>query len=455
MASPHSLRLQLVVWTLLPMLAVLGIGTFATYLIALRFANRAYDYSLQDEARTIAARIDLRGGAAKLDLPHDVREVLEYDPLDRVYFDVRSRAHGQIAGTAELPLPEVAPGPEGTYYDGAVPGSPIRLFALPFGDDLQIVVAETLNKRRALPAQIVDTLVVVYALLIAAALALLWYGTGNALLPLRRVVDALAVRGQDDMSPVDPGVAPAELRRLAEAVNDLMARLDQSISTQHRFIADAAHQLRTPLAGLLAQIEGALQEREPEAMREALERLQLSAKRAARLVNQLLAAARAEPGQQSRSDFERVDLVTLARETSMEWVPEALRSGKDLGFEDPGAPAWLLGNPPLLEEMLGNLIENAIRYGREAGTITVGVNVGGDGGVALRVTDDGPPIPAVERDRLFDRFYRVPGSPSGGSGLGLAIVRDIARVHGGDVAFSSGAAGNAFVVTFARPRVED
>jgi two-component system, OmpR family, sensor histidine kinase TctE len=454
MARPHSLRLQLVAWTLLPMLVVLSIGTLATYLIALRFANRAYDYSLQDEARTIAARIDLSGGTVKLDLPHDAREVLEYDPLDRVYFDVRSRTQGLIAGTAELPLPEVAPGPDGTYYDGAVQGSPLRLFALPIGDDLQIVVAETLNKRNALPAQIVGTLLLVYALLIAVAWAMLWHGTGNALLPLRHVVDALAVRGQYDMSPVDPGRAPAELRHLAEAVNDLMARLEQSISTQHRFIADAAHQLRTPLAGLLAQIEGALQERDPEAMREALERLQLSAKRAARLVNQLLAAARAEPGQQSRSDFERIDLVELARKTCMEWVPEALRCGRDLGFEDPGAPAWMLGNTPLLEEMLGNLIENAIRYGREAGTITVGVTVGGDGGITARVADDGPPIPAMERDRLFDRFYRIPGSPGGGSGLGLAIVRDIARVHHGDVELRSGAAGNVFVVAFAGSRVD-
>lgn len=448
MRKPDSLRSQLVVWTMLPMLVVLMISAIAAYVIAFSVANRAYDYSLQDEARTIAARTHLEGDVPQVSLPNEVREVLEYDPLDKVYFDVWSKRHGLIAGHTILPMPDIKTGLEGAYYDGIVDGIPVRLFELPLGDDVRVAVAETLNKRQTLTARILGALLISETLLISVGSILLWYGAGRAMAPLHRIVDTLALRGQHDLRPVDPGPAPTELRYLAQAINGLMARLESSISIQHRFIADAAHQLRSPLAGLLAQIDDAAAEHRPEAIGHALEQLRLSSKRAARLVNQLLALARAEPGQQTRLDFEALDLNELVRNTCKYWVPEALNQGKDLGFSGTAAPVWIKANAPLLEDMLGNLIENAIRYGKSSGTIDVIVSGAPEQAITLQVCDDGTPIPADERAHLFDRFYRVPGSPGNGSGLGLAIVRDVARMHGAEVELRSDNGGNAFVVTF-------
>jgi two-component system sensor histidine kinase TctE len=443
---------------MLPMLAVLVVSAMATYLIAFSVANRALDYSLQDTARNIAARIKLDNGVPEVHLPTEVRAVLEYDLLDRVYFGVQSRRYGSLGGRGNLPVPDIWPSAEGIFYDSTVDGARARMFAVPVGEDLRVVVAETLNKRHTLTARILGALLVAEVLLIAVCGTLLWYGTGRAMAPLRRIIDTLALRGQHDLRPVDPGPAPAEVAYLTQAINELMARLESSISTQHRFIADAAHQLRTPLAGLSAQIEAAAAERRPESLPLMLEQLRLSSKRAARLVNQLLALARAEPGQQTRLDFKTLDLTELVRSTCKYWVPEALRHEKDLGFAGSEEPIEIEGNAPLLEEMLGNLIENAIRYGKPHGTINVSLR-GGDGQpVAVQVSDDGVPIGEEERRHLFDRFYRVPGSPGSGSGLGLAIVRDVARMHGAEVELSSDVSGNTFSVVFNRgapPNEED
>lgn len=448
MRKPNSLRAQLVVWTMLPMFGVMVVSAIATYWIAFSVANRAYDYSLEDEARTIAARIHTESDAPSVDLPAEVREVLEYDPLDKVYFDVQSRRHGLLAGRTALPLPDAGSAGEGVHYDGSVEGHHVRLFALPVGEDLHVIVAETLNKRQALTARISGALLVSETLLIAVGGALLWYSARRALAPLQRIVETLALRGRHDLRAVEPGPAPSELAYLAQAINALMERLESSISTQQRFIADAAHQLRTPLAGLLVQIESVAVEDRPEAIREGLDQLRLSSKRAARLVNQLLTLARSEPGQQMRRDFESLDLNTIVRNTCKYWVPEALRQEKDLGFSGTETPLKIVANVPLFEEMLGNLIENAIRYGKPRGTINVSVTGGPNEPVMVQVSDDGAPIPAEEREHLFDRFYRVPGSRGNGVGLGLAIVRDVAHMHDAEVLLRSDTDGNAFIIRF-------
>jgi two-component system sensor histidine kinase TctE len=436
------------------MLVILLASAVVAYLIARGVANQAYDYSLLDTAGTIAARIHAVGaGSPQIALSPGVREVLEYDPLDKVYYGVDSARYGLLAGRGDLPLPDRMPSADGTYYDGVIDGHQVRLFALPLDDSLRVIVAETLNKRQTLTRQILGALLLSEALLIAVGGALLWYGIGRGMAPLRRIVDALALRGQHDLRPVDPGPAPAELRYLAQAINELMARLDQLLSAQHRFIADTAHQLRTPLAGLLAQIDGAAMEQDPKIIHATFERLQTTSKRAARLVNQLLTLARAEPGQQSQVDFEQIDLTELVRTTCKYWVPEALSRGMDLGFIGAGAQIPIEGNPPLLEEMLGNLIENAIRYGKHGGAIDVSIETLADGQIVLGVRNEGAAIPENERERIFERFYRIDGTAGNGCGLGLAIVRDVAHMHGGVVELHTDEGVNDFRIAF-RAHVE-
>jgi two-component system sensor histidine kinase TctE len=430
------------------MLVILFASAVAAYVIARGVANRAYDYSLLDEAGTIAGRVHaVPDGPPQIALSPGVREVLEYDPLDKVYYGVDSERYGLLAGRGDLPAPETKVNADGTYYDGVIDGHPVRLFALPLGDTLRVIVAETLNKRQTLTRQILGALLLSETLLIAVGGGLLWYGIGRGMAPLRRIVDALALRGRHDLRPVDPGPAPAELRYVSQAINELMARLSQSLSAQHRFIADIAHQLRTPLAGLLAQIDGAATEGGP-AIHATLERLQTTSKRAARLVNQLLTLARAEPGQQSQVDFEQLDLTELVRTTCKYWVPEALDKGMDLGFIGGDANIAIEGNYPLLEDMLGNLIDNAIRYGKRGGAIDVSIDTLADGRSVLGVRNEGAPIPETEREHIFERFYRVDGTPGNGCGLGLAIVRDVAHMHGGVVQLHTVKGANDFRIIF-------
>jgi two-component system sensor histidine kinase TctE len=444
---PDTLRGQLVLLATMPMLLVLIASAAATYFIAYRVASRAYDYSLLDTARTIANLVHFTAGASpSIDLSPGVKEVLSYDPLDRVYYGVTSEEFGLLAGRGDLPVPDESSS-EGLYYNGVVDAQPARLIALQLPSGVNIIVGETLRKREALTKQIVLAVLATEAVLVAVGGALLWYGIRRGMAPVQRIANALALRGHHDLRAIhiDPGAA--ELRSLVHSVNDLMGRLDSSLSMQHRFVADAAHQLRTPIAGLLAEIETALARNPSDEARASLEHLRVSSLRVARLVNQLLALARAAPGQQMQIDFKPVDLTALVRKTCADWVPEALRCGADLGYDGTDAPIVIEGNAPLLEDMTGNLIDNAIRYGHPGTVIDVSLQLENARPV-LSVSNDGPAIPTAERERVFERFYRVPGSSGPGSGLGLAIVRDVARMHRAMVDVGVAGKRNVFKVTF-------
>ncbi len=244
------------------------------------------------------------------------------------------------------------------------------------------------------------------------------------------------VERRDDLSPVEAQRAPPEIEPLVTSFNDLLARLEQNMALQKRFIADAAHQMKTPLAGLRTQAEFALRHPAPPDVQRSLEQIATSSEQAARLVTQLLALARAE-NRASGLTFEPVEIATLARRAVRDWVQAALAKRMDLGYEGPpdppdDRPLDVDGNPVMLREMLGNLIDNAIRYTPEGGRITVRVRAEPAARlVHLEVEDTGPGIPAAERERVVERFYRILGREGDGSGLGLAIVREIATQHGG------------------------
>jgi two-component system sensor histidine kinase TctE len=246
--------------------------------------------------------------------------------------------------------------------------------------------------------------------------------------------------------------APQEVQPLIHAMNELFERLSDALSAQQRFIADAAHQLRTPVAGIKTQTELALRMRDPAERQLALQQLHTATVNLSRLIHQLLALARSEPGAQSAHALERIDLTREMREATSEWVPKALQRNIDLGFEEPEQPVWVRGNAFLLRELLGNLLDNAIRYSPADGRVTVRMLREANDAV-LRVEDNGPGIPSDQRGRVFERFYRVLDSTTDGCGLGLAIVREIARGHGATVALESGANGSGTVVLVRFPAV--
>jgi two-component system sensor histidine kinase TctE len=317
-----------------------------------------------------------------------------------------------------------------------------------------VQVAETRNKRSSLSSRIVSGVLLPQFAIIPLAVLLVWFGLSRGIAPLGGLQGLIRERRPGDLSPIPPDSVPEEVRPLIVAFNDMMARLDSLLHAQQHFIADAAHQMRTPLAGLKMQIELATSEAEPEQMRAAMQRAWVGAERAARLINQLLSLARAEASSENVHSFDRVDMAQLVRESVSDCVPLALRKGIDLGVdlaevattERAESGVYLEGSQVLLRELLANLVDNAIKYTPAGGQVTVilrcttwqrepqdGVQGSDIECAVLSVMDNGPGIAAEERAKVFQRFYRVLGSSAEGSGLGLAIVREVAELHGGEV----------------------
>ena len=263
-------------------------------------------------------------------------------------------------------------------------------------------------------------------ILIVLATLSIWGGVKTGLVPLERLARMIDARARDDPTPVLTDDTPREVKPLIDAFNGQLAQMGSVLAAQKRFIADAAHQLRTPLAALKVQLERAQRERDPALHQEALEQLTGSVERGVHLSNQLLLLARAEPGG-NKDQFTRVDLRQLAFDAGSDWVPRALDSGRDLGFVGAETPVWVEGDAVWLRELVDNLIDNAMKYGGQRITVRVAAR---GASPLLSVEDNGPGIPVRERELVFERFHRVPGSAGDGSGLGLAIVREIASNHG-------------------------
>jgi len=448
------LRKQLLAWLLLPLLLLLAVDTFISYWVALRFSQRAYDRALVEIARDISLHLkSTPEGGVTLDLSADARDILLGDLTDRIFFEVTSNAGEPLAGEV---IPGPPPGSTGAevFYEGTLRELGVRIVQIAVESDSQarpgavVRVAETEVKRHRLAREILLSVVLPQALLIALALAMVWIGVLRGLAPLERLRVRVAERSRTDWSPIVANDMPGEVLPLLAATNNLLSRLDDALTIQNRFIADAAHQLKTPVAVLKTQLELAMREDDPARMREALEAATLGHERISRVVQQLLSLARNEPEANRAVVLAPLDLNALAFDVASTWVPEAFKRGIDLGFEGAPGPVMVDGDAARLRELLDNLVDNAVRYSREGGVVTM--RVLGKPAPVVEVTDDGPSIPMHDRQLIFERFHRVLGSPAGGSGLGLAIAREIARIHGAtiDLQDDSDGIGNAFSVTF-------
>ena len=430
-----SLRAQLLRWLLGPLLLMLAIAGLGAYFIILGPATAAYDQALADGALALSQHVKLDPGGITLDFPSQAEQVLRTDRYDSIYFAVLGPDGRFVAGDLGLPPPpRVAAAKEGRIvYDTGYRGQAVRAVALLHhvgGLGVTLIVAETTNKRRRVALDITFGMLVPEVLLALGLAGVVWYGVGRGLAPLGRLRQEIQARSYLDLRPLDDRHALQEVRPLVMEINELLERLKEAGEAQQRFIANAAHQLRTPLAGLQTQLELALQETDPDAKRERLEQCRNSTLRTARLVRQLLALSAAEPGGRGDELLREVDLVSLLQAHAGQWVHRAV--AKDIDFGLDLAPARVEGDELLLGELAANLVDNALAYTPGGGRVTVHCGLA-DGHAYLSVADSGPGIPATARQQVLERFFRLPGTVGPGSGLGLAIVCEIAHRHAASV----------------------
>ena len=441
-----SLFGEILDWMLTPLLLLWPVSLVLTWLVAQSIAGKPFDRALEYNVGALTQLVTVSNNRIHFNLPLPARELLRADDSDTIYYQVLG-AHGELlSGERMLPLPpeeEKISFGEIHLRDDEVHGAAVKVAytwikpTLPGAKPALVQVAETLEKRSVLATEIVKGVMLPQFVILPLAVLLVWLALVQAIKPLNRLEERIRARRPDDLSPIDAQAVPLEVAPLVYSVNDLLMRLQESIATQKRFLADAAHQLKTPLAGLrmqadLAQREGAT----ADELKQSLRHIGRSSIRATHTVNQLLALARAES---SGSAMPRTtcDLADLTMSVVRDSVPRALDKHIDLGYEgaQPGATGGqLAGNPTLLKELIRNLVDNAINYTpsslEQPGVITARVLTDPFGKtLVLQVEDSGPGVAAAERELIFQPFYRTLGTEADGTGLGLPIVLEIAHQH--------------------------
>ena len=428
------LRSHLLRWLLVPTLALWALGSVMGYMHSLELAHEAYDRTLLGSAMAISEQISVVDGDIVADVPYTALEMLRTDAQDRIFYRVSDLDRGSyITGYEDLPPVDRATNDEPRFYDTVYKDQTIRVVAVEStvldGDAqrrLLVQVAETLDARRQLTRSIAGDAALIQFLLIATAASMIAMGVGRGLAPLTRLKEQVLRRSVHDLTPMQTNAVPFEVAPLIHAINAHTERQRQFGEAQARFVANASHQLKTPLTVLRAQVDHALLQTDLVAMRAIVSHLHETTDETARLLTQMLSLARSET--RHAPTEQDLDLSELAHDLTFEMLGMAGAKRIDLGFEAEG-PVPVRGERVLLHEMLANLVHNAIVYTPEFGRVTVSVGRE-DGRAVLQVIDNGPGIALAERPQVMERFYRVPGSGVHGSGLGLAIVAEICDRHG-------------------------
>ncbi len=442
-----SIRKLLFRWLLVPLLGLIIAIAVAGYPLALYPATATYDWALMDTALSLSRLIALKHENHDKMLPTSIDIILRTDKFDRIYYSVRDASGTLTAGDADLPQPPLSSFVSGELmYDSVLNDQDIRVAALLLktGESNIIVqFAETTVKRRRMVAHILTGMIISEIVLVMALIILVWFGVGKGLEPLQRLRNEIELRSYRDLRPVPENHVPVEVQPFVHALNSLLTQLGDAFHTQQRFVANAAHQLRTPLAGLRMQIESSLQQELTVEWRGILRSLQSTSERMAHLVNQLLTLAKAEIGTYQFGTTQSFDLSSVVEKVIGEWMPRAIGKKIDVGLSL--VSASINGDSLLVGELLSNLVDNAISYTPAGGEITIRTKVDGEMSF-LEVADNGTGIPIGERENVFGRFYRLNGSPGEGCGLGLAIVQEIAHLHAGQVEIQTPSAGIGTIV---------
>lgn len=461
MKRNNSLRRRVGWWLLPPLVVLLSINAYLSYRAALEVVNRAYDRSLTASISAIGERTHSQNGEISVDIPYAAFEFFQSGAQERVFYRVTDPAGRAITGYPDLPVPAALPDDgrvviiNAVYHGDAVRVAALRkrLYdpALGAQDSVLIAFAETLDSRTALAREMFFDSLRRQLLLVGLGVVLLLLALSSAFRPLLALRDRVRERSEEDLTPVPQQDVPSEVRPLIDAINHHVDRISAMLQARKRFLADAAHQIRTPLAVLGTQAEYGLRQADPAEMRRTFAGLIHSIGSAQRLANQMLALSHAEAINGLILERDAVDVDALVRDVALELSPLAVRKGVDLGFETSGAAATVDGNASMLHEMVSNLIDNAIRYTPADGHVTAQVARDAEE-IVIRVRDDGPGIAPAERERVFQRFYRILGQgDSEGSGLGLPIVREICSAHGGRLALRDGPQGKGLEVEVRLP----
>jgi two-component system sensor histidine kinase TctE len=466
----ESLRLHLIGWLTIPLGTVALFMAWLTYANAELTAGLVTDRLLSASAQTIAEQIKVEDGAMLAPIPPSALGIFASGAGDRVIYRIMEPDGDLVAGLPGIRLPptkvtNLAP----VYYDTLFEARWYRAVAIaqpvagwynpaPDGsNDAIVIVASSTKERDAMTRSLWLQGVRPMGVLLALVVGLGWLGLDRGLRPLKQLRLAVADRSGSHLSPLGLDRVPTEVRPLVIAFNEALARVDRYIEAQRRFIANAAHQMRTPLTLLKMQVHYGLTEDGGAAKTEALSALDTGIDALMRLVAQLLILARAEPHTPIRADVKPVDMMALVSDVLVQLAPLALDRGIDLGLETniaDGAPALVKASPTLLREMVVNLVDNALRYTRAGGIVTV-LTERGETELRLAVQDNGPGIAAEERDLVFERFYRVLGTGTEGNGLGLAIVREIVTGADGRVRLLDGPDGKGITVEVFLPISDD
>jgi two-component system sensor histidine kinase TctE len=441
----RSLFGEILDWMLTPLLLLWPLSLALTWFVAQGIATKPFDRALEFNLQALTQFVVMKNGQVSFELTPQARDLLRADDSDLVYYQVLDTSGALISGESDFPRPG----------DGETPMSGRVLVRddLLRGDEVRVAytwitrgqgtkrlvlmqVAETKGKRSTLATEIIKGVMVPQFVILPLAVLLVWMALVRGIRPLNELEQRIRARKPDDLSPIEESFVPQEVAPLVSSINDLLTRLTASLTTQRRFLADAAHQLKTPLAGLRMQAELAQRETDPAEIHGSLQQIARSSSRATHTVNQLLALARAETTGRTLPSA-RIDLARLVTGVVRDSVPRAMEHGIDLGYEGPDEvpeDCRMQGNPTLLQEMVRNLVDNAINYAGRGGVVTARVLLDPFSGVQiLQVEDNGPGIPANERELVLQPFYRALGTNVDGSGLGLAIVHEIAQQHGASV----------------------
>jgi len=468
----RSLFGEILDWMLTPLLLLWPVSLVLTWLVAQNIAGKPFDRALEYNVGALAQLVSVNQGRAQFVLPLPARELLRADEDDTVYFQVLGLQGELLGGERGLPAPpdddKLAPG-DVRIRDADYLGVPVKIaymwvrFDTPDSRVALVQVAESMDKRSVLATEIVKGVMLPQFVVLPLAVLLVWLALVQAIKPLHRLEERIRARSPDDLSPIDAHAVPLEVTPLVHSVNDLLLRLTDSIATQKRFLADAAHQLKTPLAGLRMQADLAQRtDASAEDLKTSLRQIGRSSVRATHTVNQLLALARAESSGTVLS-HKPCDLAQLTMDAVRDCVPRAMEKHIDVGYEgaQPGATGVVMdGNQTLLKELVRNLLDNAINYtpssAERPGVITARVLVDPfSRALVLQVEDSGPGVPVAERELIFQPFYRALGNEVDGSGLGLPIVTEIARQHQAVVSMDDSRPGQSqpgacFTVRFSR-----
>ena len=450
----RSIRTRLLLWLLPLLVLILGAFSIFDYLRAIRPMEAAYDAALENTAFAVSARLRADQGMVRLDLSEQTVALLRTDLIDRIFFRVIGPSGRTLAGDLELKGPASTSGI--TFFDDVFQNQAVRgvsyPVATPFGIGT-VLVAETTVKRVTARRAMITNRIAQDIVFVFFAVLVVWFAVRGVLRPLEQLAAHVSARSPSDLRALPENGSPREVLPLIDSLNRLFVRIGSTQDGQRRFIENAAHQLRTPLAGLQGQVELAIKEARRlgetgSALDERLTRIEQATRRVTHLANQLLTLSRSDRPTHDSVARRAVQLADLVNDVVAIQIDRAIEREQDLGAE--AEPVAVLAIEWELREVISNLVDNAIRYTPRGGRITVRCGPL-ERGAFIEVEDSGVGIAPEERDRVFERFYRAAGAVPGGSGLGLSIVHEIASLYEARVQISDPPRGQGAVVRIVFP----